>query len=184
LFMVDPDTGHRTVLVEGVGKFTLDRRRRVILSGPLFDWNTGVVNVHDLATGTTTPLTSHGPSAVSLALDPSGTIAVTGHHSGIIKIGPVTGERPHWLVGPRVSVTSVAVSPDGRFIAAGGPDGTIRLWPMPDLTRPTLHDLPRAELIARLRSLTNLRVVRDPEDPTTYAVTADPFPGWHTTPEW
>jgi hypothetical protein len=35
-----------------------------------------------------------------------------------------------------------------------------------------------------LKSLTNLRVVRNPEDPENDVVTADPFPGWRTVPEW
>ena len=76
------------------------------------------------------------------------------------------------------------MSPDGRTIAAGYRDGTIRLWPMPDLTKPPLHDLSRDEFIARLKSLTNLRVVRDPVDPTSYTVTTEPFPGWDTVPDW
>jgi len=55
--------------------------------------------------------------------------------------------------------------------------GTIRLWPMPDLSKPPLHTLPRQELIAKLKSLTNLRVVRDEESPTGWKLTHDPFPG-------
>ena len=43
---------------------------------------------------------------------------------------------------------------------------------------------PRAELVARLRSLTNLRVVRDPDDPDGSVVVAKPYPGWQTVPEW
>ena len=57
--------------------------------------------------------------------------------------------------------------------------------PRSDATRkPPRHDLPRAEFIARLKALTNLRVVTDPENPDSYIVRAEPFPGWQTTPEW
>jgi WD40 repeat protein len=184
LFTLDPDTGDRAVLVEGVGQFVLGRERDLILAAPRWEWNTGVVTVHDMATGATTPLTSRGRWATGLALNAEGTIAVTGSHSGIIKVGPVTDEEPHRIVGPRSTVDALAVSPDGRTIAAGYRDGTIRLWPMPDLTKPPLHDLSRDEFIARLKSLTNLRVVRDPKDPTSYTVTTEPFPGWESVPEW
>jgi hypothetical protein len=55
---------------------------------------------------------------------------------------------------------------------------------MPDLSKPPLHTLPRDELIAKLKTLTNLRVVRDPESPTGWKLTHDPFPGWETVPTW
>jgi DNA-binding winged helix-turn-helix (wHTH) protein/WD40 repeat protein len=184
LFTLDPETGDRTVLVEGVGMFALDRKKTVVLSDRRFEWNTGGINVHDLAAGTTNSLANRGSWTIGLALDSSGSLAVTGHHSGIIKVGPVTGEEPHWIVGPRSSVEAVAVSPDGKTIASGYRDGAIRLWPVPDLSKPPLHSLPRGKFIALLESLTNLRVVRDPEDPTSYSVTAGPFPGWNTVPEW
>ena len=100
--------------------------------------------VHDLVAGTHTPLPRHGPGVSCVALDPSGTIAVTGSWDGVVRVGPVTGEEPHWLVGHESMVRTVAVSPDGRLIASGGRDGTIRLWPMPDLTQaPTPRPAPR-----------------------------------------
>ena len=40
------------------------------------------------------------------------------------------------------------------------------------------------ELIAKLKTLTNLRVVRDEESSTGWKLTHDPFPGWETVPEW
>ena len=43
---------------------------------------------------------------------------------------------------------------------------------------------PQDELIANLKTLTNLRVVRDPESPTGWKLTHDPFPGWETVPSW
>jgi len=55
---------------------------------------------------------------------------------------------------------------------------------MPDLAKTPLNALPHSELLARLRSLTNLRVVNDPDNPENSVVRAGPFPGWETTPGW
>ena len=55
---------------------------------------------------------------------------------------------------------------------------------MPDLTKPPLHDLPLNEYLERLGSLINRRVVRDPDDPESYRIKVDPFPGWATVREW
>jgi hypothetical protein len=55
---------------------------------------------------------------------------------------------------------------------------------MPDLSRPPLHDLPRDEFLARLGSLINRRVIHDPDDPESYRIQVDGFPGWATVPEW
>jgi WD40 repeat protein len=184
LLRIDPDTGRITDLAEGIQDFAADRDGTVVLSRTHFDGKPSVATVHDMRAGSHTPLDNHGTGVVSLALDSSGTIVVTGSRDGIVRVGPVSGETPRWLVGHDGIVVSVAVSPDGRRIASAGNDGTIRLWPMPDLSSPPLHDLPRAEFIARLGALTNLRVVRDPDDPEGYLVRAGPFPGWQTAPEW
>ncbi len=183
LMRVDPATGGRATLAEDVGRlFASGRQDTVVLSCRPDE--SRPATVHDLVAGTDTPLPRHGRGVNRVALDPGGTVAVTGSWDGVVRVGPVTGEEPHWLVGHEGSVKTVAVSPDGRLIASGGSDGTIRLWPMPDLSKPPLHALPRAELLARLKSLTNLRVVRNPDDPENYLVRAEPFPGWHTIPEW
>jgi len=55
---------------------------------------------------------------------------------------------------------------------------------MPDFSKPPLHTLPREELIVKLKSLTNVRVVRDPESPTGWDTEIGPFPGWETVPSW
>ena len=47
-----------------------------------------------------------------------------------------------------------------------------------------LHILPREELIAKLKTLTNLRVVRDEESAAGWKLEVGPFPGWETVPTW
>lgn len=55
---------------------------------------------------------------------------------------------------------------------------------MPDVSKPPPHALPHDELLARLRSLTNLRAVPDADSPTGYRIEPGPFPGWSTEPTW
>jgi serine/threonine protein kinase/WD40 repeat protein len=142
------------------------------------------LSTFDLGSGKTNEITSHGNQAFCFALDPSGRVLVTGDNNGIVRVGPLSGAEPHLLFGHTGQVTSVAVSPDGRTIASASDDGTIRLWPMPDLSKPPLHALPHDELLAKLRSLTNLRAVRDPSSDTGWRIEVGPFPGWATVPEW
>jgi WD40 repeat protein len=87
-------------------------------------------------------------------------------------------------MGHTDAVRDVAIDPRGRWIASSSPDNIVRLWPMPDLSKPPLHTLPRQELIAKLKTLTNIRLVRDPKSATGWTLTHDPFPGWETVPTW
>jgi WD40 repeat protein len=143
---------------------------------------TSLLSFHDLRARESWELTSHGNAVWSVALDPSGQIAVTGGYDGLVRVGGVSDEEPHLLYGHDLEVTSVAVSPDGQWIASASQDGTIRLWPMPE-GRP-FHTLPYDEILGRLRSFTNLRVVRDEDATTGYSVEPGPFPGWAAVPEW
>jgi WD40 repeat protein len=143
---------------------------------------TSLLSFHDLRAGVSRELMSHGAAIRSVALDSKGEIAVTGDWDGLVRVGGVNDEEPHLLYGHDRGVTSVAVSPDGRWIASGSQDGTIRLWPMPE--GQPFHTLPYDELLIRLRSFTNLRVVRDEGAETGYRVEAGPFPGWKEVPEW
>jgi hypothetical protein len=55
---------------------------------------------------------------------------------------------------------------------------------MPDLSKPALHTLPLDQLLAKLKPLTNLRVVRDAASSTGWKVEIGPFPGWKEVPTW
>jgi WD40 repeat protein len=142
------------------------------------------LSAFDVDSRATREITSHGNAVEAATLDSRGAVLVTGDNNGLVRVGRVTGEEPHLLFGHTGSVRSVAVSPDGRWIASGGEDGTIRLWPMPDLSKPPLHTLPHNELLAKLRSLTNLRAVRDPASDTGWKIEIGPFPGWAAVPTW
>lgn len=129
-------------------------------------------------------ITTHGNTLTpTLAIDAAGRFLVTGDADGIVRVGPIDGREPHLLLGHSGPVNRVAVSPDGRWIAsASGQE--IRLWPVPDLAERPFHTLPRAELIAKLQSLTNLRVVRDDAAATGWALEVGKFPGWKDVPSW
>jgi hypothetical protein len=55
---------------------------------------------------------------------------------------------------------------------------------MPDLERPPLHTLSHDELLAKLKSLTNLRAVRSSDSATGWTIELDAFPGWKDVPTW
>jgi WD40 repeat protein len=134
--------------------------------------------------GTVRAMPELGDCVRSMALAPSGTVVVTGDADGLVRLGRVDGGEPHLLFGHEGVVGRVAISPDNAWVASAGEDGTLRIWPMPDLDRPPIHSLPHDELRTTLRSLTNIRVVRDPESPRGWRVALDPFPGWKETPTW
>jgi WD40 repeat protein len=137
----------------------------------------------DLAANTSRRITTHGSRLSACKLSPSGRIIVTGDNSGIVRVGPATGGEPHLLLGHRGAVYSLAISPDERWIASSSDEST-SIWPMPDVGKPPLHALPHAELLAKLDTLTNLRVVRDPTSSTGWKLDIGPFPGWKDVPTW
>jgi WD40 repeat protein len=143
--------------------------------------------ITDLETRTTRVLPSQIKGISCIATDPKGAVLVSAafQDDSAVQVGPISGGEPHLLLGHERGVRDVAVSPDGRWIASDGHhEGSVRLWPMPDLSKPPLHTLPREELIAKLKTLTNLRVVRDEESSTGWKVEVGPFPGWENVPTW
>jgi WD40 repeat protein len=109
---------------------------------------------------------------------------VTGDVEGVIRVGRIGAGEPHQLLGHNGVVFSVQQSADKRWIASAGEDNTLRLWPMPDLARRPLHTLPHRDLLATLKSLTNLRAVRDSASATGWKIEVGPFPGWKEIPAW
>jgi WD40 repeat protein len=182
----DINTGESSMLHEGdFQEYSAsgDGRRLLLLTGSTYTGRGSVIFV-DLESNAVAALETHGADVVAVKLDVTGKIAVTASSDGAIRVGRVDGAEPYVLIGHENSVTALAIDPLGRWIASGSKDTTVRLWPMPDLSKPPLHTLPHDELIAKLKTLTNVRVVRDEESPTGWKITHDPFPGWETVPTW
>jgi len=130
-----------------------------------------------------TVLASHG-QVVTAALDPTGTLVASGSADGTVRVGPVSGGEPQYFFGHEGPAWAVGFSPDGRWLVSAGSDKKIRLWPLPDPSEPPFQTLPREDVLARLRALTNLRAVPDPSSATGYKIEAGPFPGWAAVPRW
>jgi WD40 repeat protein len=140
----------------------------------------------DLRTGLAEEMVSHGRKISAVALDPTGTLVATGTFDGAIRIGPSTGGEPHVLLGQEGegAIHSLAFSPDGRRLAVGGEAFATHVWPVPDLTRPSLHRRPYDELLSMLRSHTNLTALADPSSPNGYRLEPRAFTGWADLPEY
>ena len=64
---------------------------------------------------------------------------------GTVRVwGAVFGEQVRILTGHRGAVETCAVSPDGRYIASGGSDRTVRIWDLADGTELLMVELARS----------------------------------------
>ena len=143
---------------------------------------TELLEAHDLTRHTSRKLTSFGSRIEAGDPHVTGQILATGGADGIIRVGRISGGEPQLLVGHKGAASAI-ISPDRKWIASAGEDQKLLLWPMPDLDKPPLHTLAQAELVARLKSLTNLRAVRDAKAPAGWKIEVGPFPGWAKVPD-
>ena len=95
-------------------------RRLVLLRGEnedSFD-PTGSPIFVDLDTGEITDLLTHGSRVRAIALARDGSIVVTGDADGVVRVGHVSGEEPHLLIGHEKQIFDLAIDPLGRWIAS------------------------------------------------------------------
>ncbi len=160
-----------------------DRQAKAALARVIGDGVSSLVRV-DLGGGAVTPLSTHGSQITRAAFDATGRLVASGSMDGVVRVGPASGGEPHVLIGHTGGVRVVAFSPDGRRLASAGEDGTIRLWPVPDAGATPFHLRPHEDVLAVLRSQTNLRAVRDSKASGGYRLETGPFPGWAKRQEW
>ena len=179
---IDLKTGSSELLLTqpGVAFLGPDGRHVLLLRTENAGFPEGTASVYDLKERRGWPLGTHGNRVTFMNWDPSGTRVVTGSRDGTVRVGPVTGEEPHLLIGHRAPIWGVRVDATGRLVASTSEDGTVRIWPMPD-GRP-MHTWPRDELLEKFRSLTNVRIVQDASTSTGYRATSLPFQGWDRDP--
>jgi WD40 repeat protein len=180
----DLATGRATLVHEGVAvaRASTDGRRVLGVSGVHGPQGAvGTAFVYDLEEKKLRPLETHGKLVTCVAWDVTGKLVLTGSRDGIVRVGPLTGEEPHLLIGHEAAVRDVQMGPDAHRIASAGEDGTVRLWPLPP-EGPPLHTLPHRELVDLLRPQTNFRAIPDRSAPGGYRVDFERFTGWSRQP--
>ncbi|XP_055387211.1 WD repeat-containing protein 48 homolog [Condylostylus longicornis] len=95
----------------------------------LWDVNTLTALTASNNTVTTSSLAGSKDSIYSLAMNPSGTVIVSGSTENVLRVwDPRTCNRIMKLRGHTENVRALVVSTDGTQVISGSSDGTIKLW--------------------------------------------------------
>ncbi len=132
--------------------------RRLAAAGLFRTW---LWDVRDGAAVEPATYVPDAPSATDLAFNIDGTVLYTASLAKGVDVVDVTElARPRALaaISPDADVQAVAVSPDGRRLAAGRGDGRVQLW---DLADPRKPSGPVHELRGDSRSVTALAFAGD-----------------------
>jgi WD40 repeat protein len=188
------DASYDLPLGEGMGgRFVCSGDGRFVAlhqaEGP-FTNRDGVVSVErgtwllsDLHEGTQRVLQGVGDIRWPAAIDPQGEFLAVGDRDGSVRVVLAGDSIPHLMLGHKTPVASVLVDPKRRWVASiSRSENEVRFWPIPEGV--PFHALPRDELLARLRALTNVRVVPDAGSSSGYRLDIAEFPGWEVLPTW
>jgi WD40 repeat protein len=118
----------------------------------------------------------------SLAVDPKGEWVAQGFRHGRFSLRTLHGRAEHLLLGHESLVSDAAFDPLGRWIASCALEGDVRLWPIPQ--GEPLQEMEYNELLEKLRSLTNLRAVKDATISKGYQLEFSDFQGFDPPPSW
>ena len=113
---------------------------------------------------------------IRAALSADGWAVALGSWQGSVHYWCVPEGHVYSLYGHAGMVNWIAIDPQNRWIVSTARDRTMRLWSVPE--GPPLESLAYPDLLAKLRTATNLRVVRDPEQPNGFKIDLEPIEGW------
>ncbi|XP_063703562.1 WD repeat-containing protein 48 homolog [Culicoides brevitarsis] len=113
------------------------------LDKEIFLWDVNTLTALTASNNTVTTSNLHGSrdSIYSLAMNPPGTVIVSGSTENTLRVwDPRTCNRLMKLKGHTENIKALVVSPDGTHVVSGSSDGTIKLWSLGEQTCiQTLH---------------------------------------------